>query len=120
MATGFHRHWPITNRQIYKKHKQQAKLNLSSYADVYKSSIDIETFQDFWTEAFKFFGIGPDGENVHPGPALADNQMSLFPPPTFFPQAKLNIAKYMLRNDKNEEIAIRFVREGVPGVERVS
>ncbi|TVY88315.1 Acetoacetyl-CoA synthetase, partial [Lachnellula willkommii] len=109
---------PIT--KFIKSVNSKRNLHLSTYAELYAWSVGTDTFQDFWTEAYLFFGLSPEGENEHPGPALADNRTSLFPPPTFFPHARLNIAEYMLRNGKNDEIAVHFVREGVAGVERVS
>jgi len=106
--------------KFIKSVNSKRNLHLSTYADLYDWSVGIETFQYFWTEAYTFFGISPKGYNEHPGLALPDSRRRLFPPPKFFPQARLNIAEYMLRNGKDEETAVHFVREGVSGVEKVS
>ncbi|KAF2806024.1 acetoacetyl-synthase [Mytilinidion resinicola] len=98
----------------------QRGLDLTSYSDLHSWSINPSTFQDFWIDAYTFFDIAPKGHSKDPGPALENTHSTLFPPPKFFPQAKLNIAEYLLRNGNDDDTAIHFVREGVEGVERVS
>lgn len=44
----------------------------------------------------------------------------LFPPPKLFPGESLNVAEFLLRNGKDDDVAIHFAREGVPGVEQVT
>lgn len=44
----------------------------------------------------------------------------LFPPPTFFPSAKFNLAEFLLRSGQDSDVAIHFAREGVAQVERVT
>lgn len=44
----------------------------------------------------------------------------MFPPPKFFPDDYLNIAELMLRNGKDEEVAIHFAREGITETEHVT
>jgi acetoacetyl-CoA synthetase len=45
---------------------------------------------------------------------------NLFPPPQFFPDSVFNIAELLLRNSKDENIAIHFVREGVKGIAKIT
>lgn len=44
----------------------------------------------------------------------------MFPPPKFFPDDYLNIAELMLRDGKDEEVAIHFAREGITEIEHVT
>lgn len=44
----------------------------------------------------------------------------MFPPPTFFPSESLNITEIMLRNRRDDDIAIHFAREGVSNIENVT
>lgn len=45
---------------------------------------------------------------------------NLFPPPRFFPDSLLNVAEILLRGQKDEDIAIHFVREGAKGTAKVT
>lgn len=47
---------------------------------------------------------------------------ALFPPPKFFPHVKLNLGEILLRGSYNDTntVAIHFVREGVPGIEKMT
>jgi acetoacetyl-CoA synthetase len=44
----------------------------------------------------------------------------MFPPPKFFPTARLNFAEIIFRAASKNDVVIHFVREGVEGVEEVS
>jgi acetoacetyl-CoA synthetase len=44
----------------------------------------------------------------------------MFPPPTFFPDEKFNLAEFILRGREDGKVAIHFIREGKPGVEHVT
>lgn len=44
----------------------------------------------------------------------------MFPPARFFPNDTLNLAEFLLRDGKDNDVAINFVREGVSGIEKVT
>lgn len=95
--------------------KKKRGINLHSFHELHDWSVAPETTQDFWTDAFEFFQISDKIQ----GPAIT-HISSMFPPPQFFPQVKLNLAEQILRNGKDSHVAIRFVREGIPDIEEVT
>lgn len=48
------------------------------------------------------------------------NPNVMFPPPTFFPNDKLNLAEFLLRDGPDDQVAVHFAREGKSGIERVT
>jgi acetoacetyl-CoA synthetase len=44
----------------------------------------------------------------------------MFPPPQFFPSEEFNLCELLLRDRRDDDIAIHFVREGVVGIERIT
>ncbi|RSM06728.1 hypothetical protein CEP52_005584 [Fusarium oligoseptatum] len=113
-----------TNIQKFIHHvNQKHGFKLETYHDLHRWSVDETTFQDFWTDAYAWLQLGPQDCSAT-GSMLTDKVASsvppLFPPPTFFPSASLNIAEIILRDRKDGDGAIYFAREGVDGLERIT
>ncbi|KAI8937416.1 hypothetical protein NX059_005141 [Plenodomus lindquistii] len=97
-------------------------IKLQSYEELYKWSVDEKTSWDFWKDAYTWLELSPvqmkEGDRVVDAQALKTG--NLFPPPRFFPDSSLNVAELLLRGQKDEEIAIHFVREGAEGIAKVT
>ncbi|KAL2674289.1 hypothetical protein Neosp_012740 [[Neocosmospora] mangrovei] len=101
---------------------KQLGLSLKTYNDLYSWSVGDATFQDFWRAAYQWLELSPPGSKPV-GPMLADEHSAttpLFPPPTFFAHDSLNIAELLLRDGKDEDVAIHFAREDVAGMTKVT
>ncbi|KAI9745063.1 MAG: hypothetical protein M1818_001341 [Claussenomyces sp. TS43310] len=97
-------------------------LQLQTYHDLHRWSVAGDSLQDFWGDAYSFLELAPPNTQ-RIGSMLEDentNAISLFPPPRCFASDTLNIAEFLLRNGRADNVAIHFVREGVPGIERVT
>ncbi|KAF7557422.1 hypothetical protein G7Z17_g639 [Cylindrodendrum hubeiense] len=112
-----------TNISKFMKHiNLKHGLRLRTYEDLHQWSVGDETFQDFWRDAYTWLQLAPVGSG-EVGCVLSKEDLTsglLFPPPRFFPTEKMNIAEFLLRNGIDEEVAIYFAREGVPGTENVT
>ncbi|KAJ3456121.1 hypothetical protein MRS44_016144 [Fusarium solani] len=101
---------------------EQLGLSLKTYDDLYSWSVGDATFQDFWRAAYQWLELAPPGSKPV-GPMLADEHSAttpLFPPPAFFAHDSLNIAELLLRDGKDQDVAIHFAREDVAGVVKVT
>ncbi|KAH6977418.1 acetoacetyl-synthase [Ilyonectria sp. MPI-CAGE-AT-0026] len=107
----------------FMKHvNQKHGLQLRTYEDLHQWSVGDATFQDFWRDAYTWLQLAPRGSG-EPSCVLSQEDATsgvLFPPPQFFPNEKMNIAEFLLRNGKDKDVAIHFSREGVPGIEKVT
>ncbi|KAF4468065.1 acetoacetate- ligase [Fusarium albosuccineum] len=100
---------------------QKHGLKLQTYEDLHKWSVDTTTFQDFWRDAYAWLEIGPEGHHdINSVIEFQDPTGAMFPPPRFFPSESLNITEMMLRNRRDQDVAICFARETVSGLQRVS
>ncbi|PTD02514.1 hypothetical protein HYE67_002964 [Fusarium culmorum] len=103
-------------RYVNKKHK----LDLKTYEELYQWSVNPLTLQDFWRDAYIYLELAPKGSDTI-GPIMeSENNTGLFPPPTFFPHDRLNVAELLLRNGAGDKVAIYFARERVSGIEQVT
>ncbi|KAF5010948.1 hypothetical protein FDECE_2911 [Fusarium decemcellulare] len=104
-------------RHVNQKHG----LKLQTYEDLHKWSVDTTTFQDFWRDAYAWLEIGPEAHHdIDSVIEFQDPTGAMFPPPRFFPSESLNITEMMLRNRRDQDVAICFARETVSGLQRVS
>ncbi|KAF9891549.1 hypothetical protein FE257_004016 [Aspergillus nanangensis] len=99
-------------------------LQLQTYDELWQWSVHPDTLAVFWREAWTFLGIGQTPGNEADVLQVLDDdgsasQPSMFPPPKFFPSETFNLAQFILSNRDPGQIAINFVREGVPGVKRI-
>ncbi|KAJ0419718.1 acetoacetyl-CoA synthase [Aspergillus carlsbadensis] len=87
---------------------ERTVLNLKTYEDVHRWSIDPSTCCEFWGYAYTFLGLPSDRDTplAMPGPAQV-----MFPRPTFFPSQSLNLAELILQSGRDDDIAIYFARE---------
>ncbi|OAL34611.1 acetoacetate-CoA ligase [Fonsecaea nubica] len=85
-------------------------LNLRKYSELHAYSVNPRTASDFWVDLFIFLKIKANTEPLL-GYVRADAQ-SMFPPPSFFPQIKLNFAENLLTGKSESEIAIHACNEG--------
>ncbi|VUC30742.1 unnamed protein product, partial [Clonostachys rosea] len=99
-------------------------LQLQTYEDLHQWSVDSETFEEFWTDAYEWLHLSPSNTTKSAAPAITlghDKQaLTMFPPPAFFPGRFLNIAEIMFRNRSDEDVAIFFKRESADEVEKVT
>ncbi|EXM13442.1 acetoacetate-CoA ligase [Fusarium oxysporum f. sp. vasinfectum 25433] len=103
-------------RYVNKKHN----LDLKSYEELHQWSVDPLTLQDFWRDAYIYLELAPEGSDTV-GPMMeSKNHTGLFPPPTFFPHDRLNVAELLLRKGADDKVAIHFARENVSGIEQVT
>ncbi|KAH7142201.1 acetoacetyl-synthase [Dactylonectria macrodidyma] len=84
-----------------------------------KHGKQFRTYEDLHRWSLK---LGPPSRETI-GPMLHGEELTsgaMFPPPHFFPTEELNITEMMLRNRKDEQVAIHFARETLSGLEHVS
>ncbi|GAB7352396.1 hypothetical protein MBLNU459_g2826t2 [Dothideomycetes sp. NU459] len=97
-------------------------LELQSYEDVHQWSVGDTSFNLFWRDAYEWLQLAPVGAK-RVGTMLQSKNpatVPLFPPPTFFPDDRLNLAELLLRERKDEQVAIHFARDGTTNIERVT
>ncbi|KAH8703858.1 acetoacetyl-synthase [Talaromyces proteolyticus] len=105
---------------------EKHRLQLETYDDLWNWSVHPQNIREFWRDAYIFLGIPPRSRNeAQIGPAFENvlqhgKPPPMFPPPTFFPSEKFNIAEFILRDHTDDQIAIYFVREGKPGIENIT
>jgi acetoacetyl-CoA synthetase len=78
-------------------------LNLSSYKEMHFWSINEPSL--FWSELISYFGVKFDG-NI--GPATTNLDFSSY---GWFPNVRLNFAENLLKNGKDENVALQFSHE---------
>ncbi|KAI4598064.1 hypothetical protein KJ359_003873 [Pestalotiopsis sp. 9143b] len=101
---------------------QKHNLNILGYDELHAWSTHDETLQDFWRDAYEWLELKPPdapgvGRMLQSKDAISTR---LYPPPACFPCDRFNIAEFLLRSGKDNDVAIHFAREGVAGVQRVS
>ncbi|CAK7199033.1 hypothetical protein SEUCBS139899_001701 [Sporothrix eucalyptigena] len=97
-------------------------VNLQTYHDLHAWSVDPATLPVFWREAYRWLQLAAPGQPA-PGPMTSEDdktEKKMFPPPTFFPNDKFNLAEFLLRNGPDDQVAVHFAREGKAGIERVT
>ncbi|KAL1900145.1 hypothetical protein Sste5346_002455 [Sporothrix stenoceras] len=96
-------------------------LNLKTYHDLHSWSVDAATSATFWREAYRWLELAPPGQ-PEPGPMFGEgvDPNIMFPPPTFFPNDKLNLAEFLLRDGAPDQVAVHFAREGKSSIECVT
>ena len=67
-------------------------LNLKDYHELHEFSVT--RLNDFWLSVWKFTGIQA---SIEPTRALKSDNPAIYPPPEFFPNARLNFAENLLR-----------------------
>lgn len=80
-------------------------LKLKNYNELHEFSVT--RLNDFWMSVWKYTGIRA---SVKPSRALEMDNPPIYPPPTFFPEARLNFAENILCG-KNDAIAIIEMNE---------
>jgi acetoacetyl-CoA synthetase len=111
-------------REINKKRG----IELSDYHQLHTYSVHPNTSAQFWLDVWEYVGI--EASNL-PGTVLqnvtlliqvrgSDDGQRMFPPPRFFPDARLNFAENMLVHGKPEKIALIGAREGGTEIETVT
>ncbi|KAL4802567.1 acetoacetyl-CoA synthetase [Aspergillus unguis] len=113
-----------TNLVQFIKHiNKKYSLQLQTYDDIWKWSVNPNTLPTFWAEACVFLGIAPGSlskEDALPGFNANTAPAHLFPAPKFFPSLSFNLAEFILARRDPNRVAIHFAREGVPGVESIT
>ncbi|EFX06638.1 acetoacetyl-synthase [Grosmannia clavigera kw1407] len=97
-------------------------LSLQSYDDLHQWSVGDTSFDAFWHDAYEWLGLAPAGTTKIGKMLQGENAAAtpLFPPPTFFPDDRLNLAEFLLRRGPDAQVAIHFAREGVADTEHVT
>ncbi|EXJ76281.1 acetoacetate-CoA ligase [Cladophialophora psammophila CBS 110553] len=97
---------------------QRHNLRIRNYSELHAYSVNPCTASDFWVDLFVFLKIKADvvpvlgyiqNTDFH---SLLEDAGTLFPPPSFFPQIRLNFAENLLAGKVKEEIAIHACNEG--------
>ncbi|KAH8650771.1 acetoacetyl-synthase [Ilyonectria robusta] len=97
---------------------QRHTLSLKHYHDLWTYSTDGETTNDFWVDLFIFLEL--TGDKV-PQIAFAPNDGELlFPPPTWYPEVRLNFTEILLSNRDPSKIVLHACTEGGNDVQNIS
>ncbi|KAH7385687.1 acetoacetyl-synthase [Pyrenochaeta sp. MPI-SDFR-AT-0127] len=115
----------ISDTNIFKFMKyvnQKRNTDLQTYEQLHEWSVGEKTSKNFWKDAYTWLELATkDGKDSSIVLSSQSTDVgNLFPPPRFFPDSKLNIAELILRNGKDEDVAIHFVREGEDGVAKIT
>ncbi|KAH8896919.1 acetoacetyl-synthase [Thozetella sp. PMI_491] len=109
--------------QFMKYVNRKHNIDLQTYEDLYQWSVGDTTSRDFWRDAYSWLELAPPGSgdvgNILNNESSVTST-SMFPPPSFFPDTSFNLAEFLLREGRDEDVAIHFAREGVAGVEKVT
>lgn len=91
-------------------------IGLLSYNDLYHFSISVDSF---WSDLFEFLQFIYEGEPRYVlAGGLKLSELSMYPPPKFFPEVNLNYAENCLEGFPEEAIAVICAREAATNIER--
>ncbi|RMJ04805.1 hypothetical protein BHE90_015266 [Fusarium euwallaceae] len=97
---------------------QRHSLNLKNYHDLWTYSTDDQATNDFWVDLFIFLGL--TGDKVPQISYAAKDGESLFPPPTWYPEVKLNFTEILLSDRDPSKIVLHACTEGGNDVQDIS
>ncbi|KAI9836768.1 MAG: hypothetical protein M1819_000933 [Sarea resinae] len=94
------------------------RANLKDYADLHAYSVGEKTADDFWVDLFLFLEIKSDRR---PTVSIsAKDRRLMFPPPSFFPEVRLNIVENMLSGRDPNAVAIHTCGEGITNLKDIT
>ncbi|KAK5095933.1 hypothetical protein LTS08_007814 [Lithohypha guttulata] len=99
---------------------KRQSIHLATYHDLHAWSVHKDTADSFWELAYEFLELQPpDSCPTSTSTRLA--HLPMFPPPRYFPAAKINIAEIIFRATKTKSRPlIHFARDGTDYIEEVT
>lgn len=93
-----------TNTDRFREYvNEKHNLDLKDYHALHKFSVD--RLNDFWMAVWQYCGIRA---SVQPSRALESDNPAMFPPPHFFPEARMNYAENMLCGEDHNTAVIEM------------